>query len=80
MVKYRRHPPVNPGLPDTLGLVVLLGMQRGVAEVLKQESGAAIHRLLDPRRSSRVVVEEALGIEGLHATAFSISSSLGAAN
>lgn len=73
-------PPVNPGLPDALSLVVLLGTQRGVAEVLEQERDAAIHRLLDSWRSSRIVVEEALGIEGPHATAFSISSSLGAAN
>lgn len=73
-------PPVNPGLPDALGLVVLLGAQGGVAEILEQEADAAIHRLLDPRRSSRVVVEEALGIEGPHATAFSASSSLGAAS
>jgi hypothetical protein len=44
-----------------------------VAQVLEQEGDAAVHGPLDPRRSARIVLKEALGVESPHATAFWIS-------
>ena len=71
--EIKAPPPIDPGLPDATGLVVLLGTQRGVAQVLEQEGDAAVHGPLDPRRSARIVLKEALGVESPHATAFWIS-------
>lgn len=63
-------PPVDPGLPDASGLIVLLGPEGGVAEVLKEEGDPAVNRPLDPWGSARVVLEEALGVEGPHGYRF----------
>ena len=57
---------VYPSLPDILSLVVLLGAERRVAEILDQKSDAAVSCPLDRERGLRVVFEEALGVEGPH--------------
>ena len=69
--EIKTPPSVDPGLPDIVGLIVLFRMKRRVAEILKQEGDAAVNRPLNSWRSARIVLEEALGIEGPHATAFS---------
>ena len=66
-------PPVDPGLPDAAGLVVFLRVKGGAAEILNQEGDAAVNCPLEPWGSARVVLEEALGVEGAHVTAFSIA-------
>ncbi len=47
-------PSVDTGLSDILGLVVLLGPERGVAEVLDEEGNATVHCPLDRETSLRV--------------------------
>ncbi len=71
--EVKAPPPVDPSLPDIAGLIVFFGMKGRVAEILNQKGDAAVNRLLDPRRSARIVLKEALGVEGPHVTAFSIS-------
>lgn len=63
-------PSVYPSLPDALSLVVLLGAQRGVTEILNQKSNAAVSCALDSERGLRVVLEEASGVEGPHLLLF----------
>jgi hypothetical protein len=41
-------PPIDAGLPDVTGFVVLLGAKRGIAEVLEQESDAPVDGRLNP--------------------------------
>ena len=48
-------------------------MKGRVAEILNQNGDAAVNRPLDSWGSACVVLEEALGVEGQHVTAFSIS-------
>ena len=71
--EIKSPPPVDPGLPDIAGLIVFFGMKGRVAEILNQEGDAAVNCPLDSWGSARVVLEEALGVEGPHVTAFSIS-------
>ena len=48
-------------------------MEGGVEEILNQQGDAAVNRPLDSWGSACVVIEEALGVEGPHVTAFSIA-------
>ncbi len=59
-------PSIYPSLPDTLSLVVFLGAERRVPEILNQESDPAVSCPLDRERGLRVVLEEASGVEGPH--------------
>jgi hypothetical protein len=43
--------PAGPSLPDVLGCVVLFGAQRGVVEVLVQQTGLLQNGPLNTRRS-----------------------------
>ncbi len=45
--EIKAPPPVDPGLPDVAGLVILLRMKGGVAEILKEESDTAVNCPLD---------------------------------
>ena len=59
-------PAVDSGLPDVTGLIVLLGPEGGMAEILEQESDATVHRSLDRGRRLRVVLDETLSVGGPH--------------
>lgn len=59
-------PGVDPGLPDVGGLIILFCPKGGMAEILDQESDATVHRSLDRGRRLRVVLKEALSVEGPH--------------
>jgi hypothetical protein len=56
----------GPSLPEVAGLVVLLGPEGRVAEILEQEGDAAVNRALDLGRRNRVAVQESLGVDGAH--------------
>src|SRR6266446_3722431 len=62
------EPPISrhPCLPDIVGLVVLLGTQRGVAKIADQECRPAVKGPLNVRRSTLVAATKALRIVEAH--------------
>ena len=68
--------PIHPGLPDTTGLVELLGPKRGVAKVLEQQGQASIKRPLDKWGSAFVTPTEALAEANPHLGSFSLLARL----
>ena len=57
---------IDAGLPDVPGLIVFLGAERGVLEMLNQERSAPIKRSLDCDGSARIVSSKTFGVVNLH--------------
>lgn len=58
--------PIHPGLPDVSGIVVLLGSERRMAQILHQETQLLVAARLNVGRSARIAPAEALGVEEAH--------------
>ena len=64
--KVKPPPAIDTGLPDIIGLIVFLGPERRVAEVLHQQSNAAVKGPLNGTRGVRVAAEKTLGVVEMH--------------
>jgi len=62
-----KTPPLcDSGLPDVTCLIVLLGLERGVAEILKQKLEASLKCALDMGRSALIAPAKALAVDDSH--------------
>jgi hypothetical protein len=59
-------PAVDAGLPEIAGFVVLLGLERRMAEVLEKEHEPPINSSLDHIGGLGIALEKALGIDEAH--------------
>ncbi len=66
-LKVKTSPPGDPRLPDIGGLVVLLGAEGGVAEILEKESKLLVEGFLDVLGSAANLFARALGVAEAHA-------------
>ena len=67
---------VHSGLPDVPDLVILLGSERGMAQILGQKRHLLVAPLLNGGRSAGIAPAEALGVQEPHLEGFSFLSSL----
>lgn len=57
---------VNTRLPNVARCTVFLRLQRGVTEIGKKKSDAAVNGALNFRDKIRIALEEAFGVVGAH--------------
>ncbi len=67
---------VHSGLPDVPDLVILLGSERGMPQILLQKRQLLVAPFLNRGRSAGIAPAEALGVQEPHLGGFSFLSSL----